>query len=401
VDIKRIGMIGGTVLTAAAIGYFMQNSVASSGRSVDVAAPVETNEAPTVPQVAQSSVLGAGLTSTSAQPQTPTPIEVGQAETNTIVLPSLSEGEPSDLNLPRANDTANIVLPKGPSAAPSTPAAPSAASQASANQTLSAPSSPKIVTPLPQVASAVAAETTDDAGVTPAQTANTNACAVRLAGSAGVAATVDLLVDAPCHPNQVATLVHDSLVFTLKTDENGSAALTVPVLTENAVFLASFMDGQGGLTNVEVSSVGFYDRAVLLLSNGTNASLHAREFNEGYETQSHVQASTPRNAEDAATGEGGFLVSLGDATVQDAGLAEVYTFPSQTTKGSGDIRISVEVEITPENCGQNINAQVIQIGPSQQKASRDLMLQVPGCDAVGDRLIIAEAVDDIQIRPEG
>ncbi|MEM8978727.1 MAG: hypothetical protein AAGD04_04545 [Pseudomonadota bacterium] len=441
IDLKRVGMVGGTVLTAAAIGYFMQSS--GSGSSlVQIERPSEAPDGAAV-QLSQAS-LSPTIGSKPA-------IEVSQFNTDAIVLPTGSA--PSGIVLPTPPtaevvtpgfSTPGIVVPKEVQENPTfrvaqnadsqsngsaivTPTAPATAgvvvpsasnttaivvpsanpSQA-AKTTVVTPSVPGVVVPgvvqpvaTPTQANELSGPSTSTQTATVQPTVPSSAdCSVKLEGVAGLAATVDLTLEAPCHAEQIATVVHDGLIFTLKTDEDGKAQSSIPVLKQNAVFLASFADGQGGLTNVEVNSVGFYDRAVLLQSNGDAASLHAREFNDSYDSDTHVRASSPRTPELAARGEGGFLSLLGDETVANAGLAEVYTFPSKTIGLTVDVKLSVEIEITTDNCGRDISAQVIQSGPSQQKTSRDLTLQVPACDAVGDRLIIVEALDDLEVRPE-
>jgi hypothetical protein len=57
------------------------------------------------------------------------------------------------------------------------------------------------------------------------------------------------------------------------------------------------------------------------------------------------------------------LVRLGDGSVGDGLMAEVYTFEGNDGRGS-NVVLAAEAEITLGNCGQNPNAQSIQSVPA-------------------------------------
>ena len=78
-------------------------------------------------------------------------------------------------------------------------------------------------------------------------------------------------------------------------------------------------------------------------------------------------------------------------------LAEVYTFPSGTALADGEVRLSVEVEVMAGNCGKDIEAQALQKHGTARMQVRELTLEMPDCDAVGDYLVLKNLLDDLNI----
>ena len=395
VDVKRIGMIGGTVLTAAAIGYFMQNNGASASRVGEETAAGEVSQ----DVVSQPIQAGVVIPTVPVQPREvalPPEIDVAQAQTNqSIILPGNDtptlpdssitvDQSPVSPTLPSTNVANQIVVPDVGNDGSET------------DVTQSRTVTPNAITPSVTAQVAQTANLALSAEDTVASTqAELVDCSVSMTATAGLAATVNLSLVAPCHAEQSVVVTHDALVITDRTDTEGKLDLTVPALTEAALFLAAFADGEGAIASTEVSSVGFYDRVALLWENGAGASLHALEFDAEYDAAGHVQSAAKQSASAAARGEAGFLAALGNTDDDVKSLAEVYSFPTGFSQKQGNIKLSVEIEITAENCGKDIGAQVLQLGADNSRSIRDLTLTVPSCDAMGDRLVVKDMVDDI------
>ena len=99
----------------------------------------------------------------------------------------------------------------------------------------------------------------------------------------------------------------------------------------------------------------------------------------------------------AALGEGGFLTVLGNAGAFAPRLAEVYTFPTATAAREGNIDLTVETEVTAANCGRLIEAQALEIRAEGELRTRDLSLNMPNCDAIGNFLVLNNLMDDLKI----
>jgi hypothetical protein len=223
------------------------------------------------------------------------------------------------------------------------------------------------------------------------------ACDVTMTATpiAGAMMTVDLT--APCHGSERVTLHHNGLMFTSLMQPDGSLSVDVPALTEHALVIASFLDGSGAVAMTDVTSVPFYDRVVLQWRGDAGLQLHAREFDAEYFTDGHIWHGAGGDPTRAAKGQGGFLTSLGTADAPDALLAEVYTFPSGMTDTAGIVTLTVEAEIIASNCDSSVEAQTLEIRNGGTLTSKELTIDVPGCDAIGDFLLLKNIVEDLTI----
>ncbi len=210
-------------------------------------------------------------------------------------------------------------------------------------------------------------------------------------------ALVALEVSAPCNTAELMTVHHNGMMFTATTDATGALALDVPALSDPAVFILSFASGAGAVTQTPVSSLDFYDRVALQWQGVAGLELHAREMGAAYFAEGHIWRGAPGNVATAARGEGGFLVRLGDPETPEARLAEVYSFPAGTAQIHGDVALSVEAEITETNCGSEIDAQVHQKRAGGGLRVQDLALAMPGCEAIGDFVVLDDLLRDIEV----
>ena len=208
---------------------------------------------------------------------------------------------------------------------------------------------------------------------------------------------VRLTVTADCHPDERIAIHHNGMMFTEVTDTGGMVEVMVPALTEMAVFIAEFADGDGAVATTQVTSLPFYDRVVLQWADDVSFEIHAREFGAEYGSDGHVWSGAARDMTAAALGQGGFLTALGDADAFAPRLAQVYTFPTATAAQSGTVDLTVETEITAANCGRMIEAQALELRADGDLRTRDLSLNMPGCEAIGDFLVLNNLMDDLKI----
>ena len=222
-------------------------------------------------------------------------------------------------------------------------------------------------------------------------------CLPSMSGVAAPAATAELTLRAPCHPNAAATIHHQGMMFTILTDESGEARVSVPALVASAMFIADMGDNQGAATLVQIGDMAGYDRSVLQWQGAEGLQIHALEFGADYGSDGHVWASAPRDPSVAVAGEGGYLVSLGEISAPEPMRAEVYTYPSGQGHRDGAVTLSVEAEVLPGNCGREISAQSIQISPDRPPFALDLTMTVPACEAVGEFLVLSNMLQDLTL----
>jgi len=222
-------------------------------------------------------------------------------------------------------------------------------------------------------------------------------CEITLSAQPVAAAMVNLALSAPCLVNERFTLHHSGMMFAAATDDTGAAKLSVPALSKAAVFIATFGSGASAVAEAEISTLEYYDRAVVQWSGPEGLQIHALEYGADYGEAGHVWAGAAHDLARAAKGEGGFLTRLGDPDIFNPLRAEVYTFPTGTAVKAGDILLSLEAEVTEGNCAHSLEAQVLQKSGTARMQVRELALTMPDCEAVGDFLVLKNLFDDLNI----
>ncbi|SFS82707.1 hypothetical protein SAMN04488040_1970 [Sulfitobacter marinus] len=211
------------------------------------------------------------------------------------------------------------------------------------------------------------------------------------------AAMVNVTLDAPCLPNERINIHHKGMIFTHTTSSTGGLDIQVPALSETAVFVLAFGNGDGAVAQTEVIDLVDFRRVVLQWRDVAGFQIHAFEMGAGYDDAGHIWAGNPRDRASAITGEGGFVILNGDKNAASPMLAEVYTFPADHGHGSGGVALSVEAEVTTANCGEEIEAQTLEMMPDDGVRIRDLTLSVPDCDAVGSFLVLNNLLEDLKL----
>ncbi len=210
-------------------------------------------------------------------------------------------------------------------------------------------------------------------------------------------AMVQLSLSAPCRAGESVVIHHDGLMFSAMTDETGSVTLNVPALSFDAFFIAAFDGGEGAIAQTDVPNFADYDRAVLQWQGDMGVELHALEFGATYGDEGHRWSQSVGSFAGAATGVNGIVTRLGDDSVSDPLMAEIYTFPSGINSQDGSINLSVEAAVTSGNCGQVVSAQTIQLRQAEDAQVMNLTMSMPGCEAVGEYLILKNMLEDLTL----
>ncbi|MHA6264326.1 hypothetical protein ACXYMO_14060 [Arenibacterium sp. CAU 1754] len=220
-------------------------------------------------------------------------------------------------------------------------------------------------------------------------------CEVTATATPAPMASVDLSVVAPCQGNERLTIHHTGMMFTETTNADGRLAVTIPALSEDAIFVVEFENGKGAVAMAHVPSLAEFDRIALQWNGHSGFQVHAREFGASYGDKGHVWSGNSEAASDIASG--GVVTRLGDGETLIPRLAEVYTYPTGTTKQTGVVTLTIEAEVTQANCGRDIAAQAIELRHDKKLRTQDLVLAMPNCGAVGDFLVLNNLVDDLKI----
>ncbi|OJI94938.1 hypothetical protein LY10_01249 [Planktotalea frisia] len=348
-DIKRIVMAGGVLATAGAIGFVMQNGESAKARYAGAPVP--------------------DISGTQSDPMEVTDIKLTSATSKPIVSEAVA--------------TKPTTKPMSESVA----------------EAIEAPAQ-EIDEPVVRTAALgdIALKTTSAAEIEEPEIAGpASLCDISMNAVPSAAAMVDVSLKADCYPNERVTFHHNGMMFTHATDRDGNLDLSIPALSENAVIIVAFANGEGALANAKVPSLADYDRMVVQSKAKSNLHINAFEFGANFREDGHVNVKSERTIEHAEQGLGGFITVLGDKAQGEALVAEVYTFPTNTSQAQGDVHVSVDANVTIANCGLRIEAQTLEVSRAGKMKVQDLSLPIPGCDAVGDFLVLQNLIQDLKV----
>ncbi len=329
VPLNRIFLVGVTVSSALAIGYFMQ-SAPSADAHYKQAKTVPTVAAPA--EVTTQKLELSGVTHTSALPSLPV--------SEIAILPE-TQPRPAPETVALADESIAVLPKEEPTA--------------------------------------------------------TFGCAIDMSTQPKPAAMVSLTLQADCLPNQNVTIHHNGMMISGVSDDAGVLRMLLPALSKQAVYIAAFENGEGAVSQTMVSDFELYDRVLVQWRGQGGFQLHALEFGSGYGGKGHVWSGAARSSGIAEAGNGGFLTILGDRDFAESLRAEVYTFPGGNSGRNGGVDLRVEAEITDLNCGRDVDAQALQVSGGGALSVQDLTLSMPGCDAIGDFLVLKNLLQDLKV----
>lgn len=189
---------------------------------------------------------------------------------------------------------------------------------------------------------------------------------------------IDLKVYAPCQKNEAISIQHAGLMFSEKLAADGGLVTQFPAMTELAKVTIEFDGGRRTVATTHVPDFQDYERIALQWDGAPVFSIHARE----------IGADTP------AAGQ---YVQLGNATVSNPRMAEIYSYPANASEGQGDVSLSFEAEVTAANCDQNIDVQTLEKRLGGSIRMQEMSLQMPDCSSIGDFLVFNNLVEDVKI----
>jgi len=216
-------------------------------------------------------------------------------------------------------------------------------------------------------------------------------CTVTAQASAAPMANVNLEFSAPCHANERVTVHHSGLMFTGTTDGDGHLSVLVPALTTTAVYIVELASGSGAVATAQVNGLDQVDRVALQWTGNSGFEIHAREFGAEYGQAGHIWSGVDNPSRASQ------VLRLGDAHQLAPRMVEVYSFVREMADSSGTVALSIEAEVSAINCGREISAQTLELRDHRKLKTRDLVLSMPNCNAIGDFLVLNNLVEDLRI----
>ncbi len=235
---------------------------------------------------------------------------------------------------------------------------------------------------------------TPPAGAAPAQNST---CNIGLTTNASRGANISVDILAACKPNQLVTIQHSGLAFSLLTDAQGAAHTVVPAMAAYADISVVFEDGSQAIASLAVSDMDSILRVGVSWANTMNLDLNAIEFGAAAGSEGRVSATAPRDYRTSRIKGGGYLVQLGDPTLAGGQLAEVYTIPVARGQQRGTIALSVILDNPATVCGQSILAKTVRSREGQSASVRNVRFTVPACGNLSSQIELRGAVNDIRL----
>lgn len=223
--------------------------------------------------------------------------------------------------------------------------------------------------------------------------AGVDPCAVALNLDIKANAMIGLTVIAPCHASERMVLKHAGLAITANTSATGTARAVLPALKSDGTVEILFKDGARVSNAIAVPEIASMRRFAVQWQADDAFVIHAFEDGSSYGSLGDISPANLRNPASGLPAMGGFLTLLGDANTELPLLAQVYTFPSDP---KAKVDVVVEAPVTKASCGHEILAETL-FSAEGSVMVNDLTVAMPGCDAIGDYLVLKNLVPDMNI----
>jgi hypothetical protein len=197
-----------------------------------------------------------------------------------------------------------------------------------------------------------------------------------------------------CAPGARVEITHGALSFSDRTDAFGLLTLDVPAFEAPAFFNVRLDTGAETTTLAGVPDLVGHLRAAIAWSGSVAMQLHAYLDGAAFGDPGHIWQDNPGSFADAAIGAGGFLTLLGDPTLSDARMAQVFTSPIALRD---DLTLLAEVTVTETTCGQPVRAESLQASAGGRVSVQPVTLILPSCETVGEFLVLQNLFDSLRL----
>ncbi|WP_225028119.1 hypothetical protein, partial [Xinfangfangia pollutisoli] len=212
-------------------------------------------------------------------------------------------------------------------------------------------------------------------------------CTPALDLSAAPRAMIAVTLTAPCAAGDRVVLRHAGLTVAERLDAQGKLVLDLPAFDPAGEVSVLFADATQLHSAVAVPDAAQVHRFAVQWMAEDSFQIRAVESGEAYGDASNVWAEAPVSA------HGGYLMALGDPGLDLPMMAQVYTWPADPAISADPV---VEAAVTDLTCGRELLGETIETAPAGPVV-RDLTLAMPGCDALGDILVLNNLAGDVTL----
>ncbi len=252
------------------------------------------------------------------------------------------------------------------------------------------PELPKVAASLPDMPLNIA----DLIKIKPVEAAS---CALDIRATPIFGARVTLRLNAPCHPNVSVTIKHGGLQFKERLDKQGTLELKVPAFAEYSRFDIELADGLTSTVGAYISGLSSLERVGIAWSGADDTFLHALENGAKAGDTGHIWRVKPNSFAKARMSGGGYMMVLGDPTLENAKLAQVYTLPQRPRKRAQIVELQIETLRGEYACGTDIDLKVAHHRVNSGAAQSELSLTLPACGSEDTSLVLKNAIKDMKV----
>lgn len=210
-------------------------------------------------------------------------------------------------------------------------------------------------------------------------------------------ALLGLALTDPCHPGELVRISHAGMSFTGMTDDQGGYTATIPALAATGEVSVHLDSGRDLTAARLVPDLGSVARIALATRGPTGLHLSALLKGAEFGGPGHIH---PENPGLPTLGLGGFLTRLGDPTLAQPVLAEVFTAPASKS----DSQIEIVATVEAGNCGHDVLGTTFSQNGTVLPTTGAISFAMPDCDALGEVLVMnmvgaTTAVTNAQSQP--
>ncbi len=230
----------------------------------------------------------------------------------------------------------------------------------------------------------------------PAPVTSAAQCDAEFTVTALPGAELEANLNVPCKPNEMFTVVHETLAFSAMTDAAGTASFIVPAFAADAQVSVLFATGRPISASTSVSGMSRITRVAIVWEAPVDLNLRAREFGAQPGSEGDIWQENQLDYRAARRTGGGYHTYLGLDPLTSGSKAEVYTLLRGGRTPEGFIEMSLEVASFGEMCGKDMIVSTIRSAGAQIELERDVQILLGDCGST-ETMTIREAVQDIRV----
>ncbi|MFM7444918.1 MAG: hypothetical protein ACKO2N_13605 [Tabrizicola sp.] len=212
-------------------------------------------------------------------------------------------------------------------------------------------------------------------------------CKIDLGLSAGTQAMISVTLTAPCRAGERVVLRHAGLAIAEVVAKDGTLILDLPALSAEGEVSVLFPDAETAVGKVAIPDLASVKRFGVQWMADDAFQLHILEAGADYGQPGDVWTDAP------VSPNGGYLVALGNPELTLPMMANVYTWPADSSIAAD---VMLEAEVTEKTCGRELLGEALALEAGSVDIT-ELTLAMPGCDALGDILVLKNPGQDVTL----